>query len=102
MHVQVQQEYLNERRRLEDQLSSLQHRLAAEHSRSTSSIDALRQQHASDQASLTDQLTGVQQQTRVETARLNGRLESALAEVRPCPVHPAFCPALFYSQLCTR
>lgn len=79
---QAQQEHLLERRRLEDQASSLQHRLAADSSRAASALDALRNQHANDVASLSDQLAAAQQHARVESARLSSRVESALAEVR--------------------
>lgn len=74
---------MNERRRLEDQLAGLQHRLQSDHSRSSTTLDTLRQQHTTDLSNLSDQLAATQQQARTETARLSGRLESTLAEVWP-------------------
>ena len=102
--LQAQQEHLNERRRLEDQLSNLQHRLASEHGRNVSAIDTLRQQHASDQGNLSDQLAAAQQQGRVEIARLTGRLESAIAEVRQlrppgAPHRPTWAPQQHSSDM---
>ena len=79
--MQAQQEHLLERRRLEDQVSTLQHRLQAESSRGGTALETLRQTHANDVASLSEQLAAAQQQTRVEAARLSNRLESAQAEV---------------------